>query len=181
MDILNKDKLKQVLEKWKGHPSITDLMDRFDKLQTYTKKKFEKKPKYDLIELHDIDVKEDPVRPELTLEFRQKYGRKIYGLKDEEGDIAAIMCFAFTHDVPKTVEEMDRLSYDAAMQATHRYSVSRVKRPVFLLRTADQGPLCSYNLYAHVFLLGVLPTSSSLNSCPKVKLHPPAINLVINL
>ena len=123
MDILNKDKLKQVLEKWKGHPSITDLMDRFGKLQTYTKKKFEKKPKYDLIELHDIDVKEDPVRPELTLEFRQKYGRKIYGLKDEEGDIAAIMCFAFTHDVPKTVEEMDRLSYDAAMQATHRAGV----------------------------------------------------------
>jgi hypothetical protein len=123
MDILNKDKLKQVLEKWKGHPSITDLMDRFDKLQTYTKKKFEKKPKYDLIELHDIDVKEDPVRPELTLEFRQKYGRKIYGLKDEEGDIAAIMCFAFTHNVPKTVEEMDRLSYDAAMQATHRAGV----------------------------------------------------------
>jgi len=123
MDILNKDKLKQVLEKWKGHPSITELMDRFDKLQTYTKKKFEKKPKYDLIELHDIDVKEDPVRPELTLEFRQKHGRKIYGLKDEEGDIAAIMCFAFTHDVPKTVEDMDRLSYDAFMQSTHRAGV----------------------------------------------------------
>ena len=123
MDILNKDKLKQVLEKWKGHPSITDLMDRFDKLQTYTKKKFEKKPKYDLIELHDIDVKEDPVRPELTLEFRQKYGRKIYGLKDEEGDIAAIMCFAFTHDVPKTVDEMDKLSKDAVLQATHRAGV----------------------------------------------------------
>ena len=28
MDILNKDKLKQVLERWKGHPSVTDLMDR---------------------------------------------------------------------------------------------------------------------------------------------------------
>jgi signal peptidase I len=123
MDILNKDKLKQVLEKWKGHPSITDLMDRFGKLQTYTKKKFKKKPKYDLIELHDIDVKEDPVRPELTLEFRQKNGRKIYGLKDEEGDIAAIMCFAFTHNVPKTVEELDALSYDAWMQSTHRAGI----------------------------------------------------------
>ena len=123
MDILNKEKLKQVLEKWKGHPSITDLMDRFGKLQTYTKKKFKKKPKYDLIELHDIDVKEDPVRPELTLEFRQKNGRKIYGLKDEEGDIAAIMCFAFTHNVPKTVEELDALSYDAWMQSTHRAGI----------------------------------------------------------
>ena len=44
MDILNKDKLKQTLEKWKGHPSITDLFDRFDKLQSYTKKKLEKEP-----------------------------------------------------------------------------------------------------------------------------------------
>ena len=44
MEILNKEKLKQVLEKWKGHPSITDLFDRFDKLQTYTKKQFKKKP-----------------------------------------------------------------------------------------------------------------------------------------
>ena len=33
------------------------------------------------------------------------------------------MCFAFTNEVPKTVEEMDRLSYDAAMQATHRAGV----------------------------------------------------------
>ena len=39
MDILNKEKLKEVLQRWKGHPSITDLMERFDKLQTYTKKK----------------------------------------------------------------------------------------------------------------------------------------------
>ena len=70
-----------------------------------------------------IDCSEDPVRPELDLAFRQTYGRKIYGLKDEEGDIAAIMCFAFTDEVPKTVEEMETLSYDAALQATHRAGV----------------------------------------------------------
>ena len=67
-----------------------------------------------------IDCKEDPVRPELDLAFRQAYGRKIYGLKDEEGDICAIMCFAFTNLVPQPVEEMDVLSKDAAMQAVHR-------------------------------------------------------------
>ena len=33
------------------------------------------------------------------------------------------MCFAFTHKVPKTVEEMDTLSKDAAMQALHRAGV----------------------------------------------------------
>jgi hypothetical protein len=123
MDILNKDKLRQTLEKWKGHPSISDLMDRFDKLQTYTKKRLKKKPKFELTELPYIDCSEDPVRPELDLSFRQGYGRKIFGIKDEEGDIAAIMCFAFTHEVPTTVEEMDLMSKDAAIQAVHRAGV----------------------------------------------------------
>ena len=123
MEILNKEKLKQVLEKWKGHPSITDLFDRFDKLQTYTKKQFKKKPKYNLIELYKIDCNEDPVRPELDIKFRQSYGRKIYGLKDEEGDIAAIMCFAFTHQIPKTVKELDLMSKDAMIQAMHRAGI----------------------------------------------------------
>ena len=63
------------------------------------------------------------MRPELDLTFRQTYGRKIYGLKDDEGDIAAIMCFAFTDEVPKTVEEMDKLSYDGALKAIHRAGV----------------------------------------------------------
>ena len=123
MDILNKDKLKQVLEKWRGHPSVADLMERFGKLQMYTKKKLEKEPKFDLIEMPYIDCEEDPVRPELDLAFRQAYGRKIFGLKDEEGDICAIMCFAFTNEVPTTVEEMDVMSKDAAMQAVHRAGV----------------------------------------------------------
>ena len=133
MDILNKDKLKLVLEKWKGHPSITGLMEKFSQLQSYTNKNYKtlesytkqkiKESKYELVEMPYIDVKEDPVRPELDLTFRQTYGRKIYGLKDDEGDIAAIICFAFTDEVPKTVEEMDTLSYDAALQATHRAGV----------------------------------------------------------
>tara|TARA_Y100000114_G_scaffold148019_1_gene160503 strand:+ start:7826 stop:8404 length:579 start_codon:yes stop_codon:yes gene_type:complete len=93
------------------------------KFKDTIKKVLEKKPKYELIELPYIDCKEDPVRPELDLEFRQAYGRKIYGLKDEAGDIAAIMCFAFTNEVPKSVEEMDILSKDAAMQSIHREGV----------------------------------------------------------
>ena len=87
------------------------------------KKAFEKKPKFELVEMPFIDVSEDPVRPELSLEFRQSHGRKIYGIKDEEGDIAAVMCFAFTHDIPKSVDEMDVMSRDAAMQAVHRAGV----------------------------------------------------------
>jgi hypothetical protein len=82
-----------------------------------------KKLKFELVELPFIDVTEDPVRPELSLEFRQAYGRKIYGIRDEEGDIAAVMCFAFTNGIPKSVEEMDAMSRDAAMQAVHRAGV----------------------------------------------------------
>ena len=133
MDILNKDKLKEVLERWKGHPSITGLMEKFSQLQSYTNKNYKnlssytkqkiKESKYELVELPYIDVKEDPVRPELDLKFRQTYGRKILGLKDEVGEIAAIMCFAFTNEVPKTVKEMDALSYDAALQSVHRAGV----------------------------------------------------------
>ena len=33
------------------------------------------------------------------------------------------MCFAFTHGIPKSVEEMDAMSRDAAMQAVHRAGV----------------------------------------------------------
>ena len=62
-------------------------------------------------------VREDPVRPELDIKFRQSYGRKIYGLKDEEGDIAAIMCFAFTHQIPKTVKELDLMNCTNEQQA----------------------------------------------------------------
>jgi len=133
MDILNREKLKEVLERWKGHPSITGLMEKFSQLQSYTNKNYKnlssytkqkiKESKYQLVELPYIDVKEDPVRPELDLKFRQTYGRKILGLKDDEGEIAAIMCFAFTNEVPKTVEEMDSLSYDAALQSVHRAGV----------------------------------------------------------
>tara|TARA_B100000900_G_C20408695_1_gene645912 strand:- start:62 stop:625 length:564 start_codon:yes stop_codon:yes gene_type:complete len=94
-----------------------------EQIKERIRKAFEKSPKYELVEMPYIDCSEDPVRPELDLAFRQAYGRKIYGLKDGEGDVAAIMCFAFTHKVPKTVEEMDVLSKDAAMQAVHRAGV----------------------------------------------------------
>ena len=133
MQIINKEKLKAILEKWKDHPSIAGLMEKFSKLQTYTNKNYKtieaytkqkiKESKYELVEMPYIDVSEDPVRPELDLKFRQTYGRKIYGLKDEVGEISAIICFAFTDEVPKTIEEMDSFSYDSALQSIHRAGV----------------------------------------------------------
>ena len=63
----------------------------------------------ELVELDDIDVSEDPVRPELTLGWRITNGRKIYGLQYEDS-IEAIICVAFTNDVPTSVRELDMMS-----------------------------------------------------------------------
>ena len=94
-----------------------------EEIKKRIKEVFAKAPKFELVEMPFIDVAEDPVRPELSLEFRQAYGRKIYGIKDEQGDTAAIMCFAFTNAIPTSVEDMDTMSKDAAMQAVHRAGV----------------------------------------------------------
>ena len=63
----------------------------------------------ELVDLTDIDVSEDPVRPELDLEWRLFAERKIYGLK-YENNIEAIVCVAYTNEVPTTVREMDYMS-----------------------------------------------------------------------
>lgn len=133
MEILNKEKLKETLERWKEHPSVTGLLEKFSQLQSYTNKNYKsleaytkqkiKESKYKLVELPYIDVAEDPVRPELDLIFRQTYGRKILGLRDDEGEISAIICFAFTDEVPKTVEELEKFSYDSAIRASKRLGV----------------------------------------------------------
>ena len=73
----------------------------------------------ELIELKECNTEEDPVRPELTNEFRTGYGRKIFGVK-YQGEIHAVMCFAFTNEIPKTVNELDNLSKDAFLQSANR-------------------------------------------------------------
>ena len=73
----------------------------------------------ELVSLKECNVNEDPVRPELDNEFRTSYGRKIYGVK-YQNEIHAIMCFAFTNKIPKTVKELDYLSKDAFLQSAQR-------------------------------------------------------------
>ena len=62
-----------------------------------------------LVELNNIDVSEDPVRPELTLSFRITHGRKIFGLK-YNNEIESIACVAICPEIPYTVREMDYMS-----------------------------------------------------------------------
>ena len=61
------------------------------------------------IELDNIDVTEDPVRPELDVKWRTSHDRKIYGL-EYNNQIEGIMCLAFTKDVPHSVRELDLMS-----------------------------------------------------------------------
>ena len=63
----------------------------------------------EFVELKHIDVSEDPVRPELDLEWRLFAERKIYGLS-YENKIEAIVCVAYTNEVPNTIKELDYMS-----------------------------------------------------------------------
>ena len=73
----------------------------------------------ELVELKKCNPSEDPVRPELDNNFRTGYGRRIYGVR-YKGDIHAIMCFAYTNKIPRSVEELEKLSTDAFLQSALR-------------------------------------------------------------
>ena len=72
-----------------------------------------------LIELKNCNTEEDPVRPELDNVFRRSYGRKIYGVR-YMGKIHAVMCFAYTNQIPKNVIELDKFSHDAYLKSAQR-------------------------------------------------------------
>ena len=73
----------------------------------------------ELIELKKCNIKENPDRPELDIPFRRSYARIIVGVK-YGGEIHAVMCFAYTNEIPKDVEELDKLSHDAYLQSAQR-------------------------------------------------------------
>ena len=73
----------------------------------------------ELVELKECNTAEDPVRPELDNNFRTSYGRKIYGV-EYQGEIHAVMCFAYTNQIPKNVDELDKFSHDAFLQSAMR-------------------------------------------------------------
>jgi len=77
----------------------------------------------ELVELDDIDVSEDPVRPELTLGWRIVNGRKIFGLKFKE-QIEGIICVAFTYDIPTTVKELDMMSELAHLKDQKKIAIA---------------------------------------------------------
>ena len=72
---------------------------------------------YDNNKKLNFKVSDDPVRPELDLEFRLGTGRTVYALT-EDGEYKAAICIAYCNDVPTTVKELDKLS-QATINGTH--------------------------------------------------------------
>jgi len=68
-------------------------------------------------DLNFEQVKDDPVRPELTMEFRTSKGREVYTLLNQDF-LTAVICVAYTNKVPTTVKELDEYSVPHE-EATH--------------------------------------------------------------
>ena len=107
-----KKKLTVVTEKAKIVKNKTDL-------KTNIKNFFDWVKGAELVELDKCNISEDPVRPELDNTFRTNYGRKIFGVKFKD-EIHAVMCFAFTDEIPKSVEQLDLFSQDAFLKNVQR-------------------------------------------------------------
>jgi len=55
----------------------------------------------------DLWESSDPVRPELSAEFKTSPGRGVLGLLGEDGEWKAFLCYARTFLIPKNVKELD--------------------------------------------------------------------------
>ena len=126
---LNKFKIKARIRKGKKDikKSVKNVKKKFKERTIKGKKDIKKNFKdffgwvrgAKLVELKECEILKDPVRPELDNIFRTSYGRKIYGVQYKD-EIHAIMCFAFTNKIPKTVKELDLMSRDAFLQSATR-------------------------------------------------------------
>lgn len=54
-------------------------------------------------------IKDDPVRPEISVEFRVTHGRRVYAIVNENKP-QAIVCVSFHDTVPVTVDELHNVS-----------------------------------------------------------------------
>ena len=63
---------------------------------------------------------DDPVRPHLSIQFRTSSGREVWALEDDvTGIIKAVVCVAYTTDVPTTEHELDLYSQQACQGGEH--------------------------------------------------------------
>ena len=65
--------------------------------------------KAEFVELQEINIQDDPIRPDLSNEFRNSNGRKMFGLKFND-EIEGVVCIAFTNEIPSTIKELELMS-----------------------------------------------------------------------
>ena len=74
-----------------------------------------------LLKLNDYIVKDvvrdDPVRPHISAEWRTSSGREVYGLYTDESyeDLRAVICVAYTNQVPRNESEMHLIGDSVAV------------------------------------------------------------------
>jgi len=54
-------------------------------------------------------IANDPVRPHIPITDRIKDGREVYVLEDDKGNISAVLCIAYTTEVPTNENDLDTL------------------------------------------------------------------------
>jgi len=62
-----------------------------------------------LKEIFKIKTEDDPVRPNLSNEFRTSSGRRIYGLI-VDGEFRAFICISFLNDIPASVSDLELMA-----------------------------------------------------------------------
>jgi len=63
-----------------------------------------------------ILIKDDPVRPRFSYEWRTSLGREVWVWEnDTTGDVDAIVCTAYTNDIPTSEDELELFSMMAAI------------------------------------------------------------------
>ena len=51
-----------------------------------------------------MDIKDDPVRPELSVRYRHSHGREVYANR------LAVVCVAYCDGIPKTVKDLTKMA-----------------------------------------------------------------------
>ena len=63
-------------------------------------------------------IADDPVRPHITAEFRTNRGKSVYGLYDAD-KLLAVICVAYTNEVPRNEYELEYFSQAAIQDGGH--------------------------------------------------------------
>ena len=53
-------------------------------------------------------IKDDPVRPEISKDFRVSDGRMVAALTDEESNPEAMVCVSFHDFIPADIKDLDK-------------------------------------------------------------------------